>query len=133
MLSRLCCLLALVLVVVSGCGDGGAEVSKKQFALLGELRDTLAKVKDATTLKTELPKLTEIAKELAAAQAELNKQQVSTEQQRDLRLKYGKELESLQKDLIAETKRLDALPEVSETDRDQLIAALSTASVGSKP
>jgi septal ring factor EnvC (AmiA/AmiB activator) len=130
MLRRLLCFMALVLVAVPGCGDGGAEVSKKQFALLGELRDTLTKVTDDATLKAQLPKLEDISKQLAAAQAELNKQQVSTEQQRDLRAKYGKDLETLQKDLETQVDRLDKLPDVDEKERDKLVAALTAASTG---
>ena len=133
MLRRVLCVVLLVLLTIPGCGDGGAEVSQKQFALLGELRDTLTKVTDGTTLKSELPKLTEISKKLAAAQAELNKQQISTEQQRALREKFGKDLASLQKDLAAEATRLDALAGLDEKDRDQLAAALTAASAGTTP
>jgi hypothetical protein len=133
MLRRMFCLLTLILVAVPGCGDGGAEVAKKQFALLGELRDTLTKVTDAASLKTELPKLEEISQQLAAAQAELNKQQVSTEQQRDLRANFGKEYESLVTDLEKQAKRLDTLPNVDEKDRDRLVTAITAASTGTKP
>lgn len=133
MLRRLLCFVALVLLVIPGCGDGGAEVSQKQFALLGELRDTLTKVTDGPTLKSELPKLSDISKQLAAAQAELNKQQISTEQQRALREKFGKDLAVLQKDLEAQAARLDALAGLDEKDRDQLAAALTAASAGTTP
>ena len=133
MLRRMFCLLTLILVAVPGCGDGGAEVAKKQFALLGELRDTLTKVTDPATLKTELPKLEEISKQLAAAQAELNKLQVSTEQQRDLRAKYGKELESLIASIQKDADRIDALANVDEKDRNRLVAAITAASTGTMP
>lgn len=133
MVRRMYCVLALALLICTGCGDGGAEVSKKQFDLLGKLRDTMAKVKDAATLKSELPNLEKISQDLAAAQAELNKLQITTEQQRDLRAKYGKDLETLQKELVEQSKRLDALPEVDEKDRDQLVAALTAAKTGTTP
>jgi hypothetical protein len=133
MLRRIFCLLALILVALPGCGDGGAEVAKKQFTLLGELRDTLTKVTDAATLKTELPKLEEISKQFAAAQAELNKQQVSTEQQRDIRAKYGKDLEALIGSIQKEADRLNALANIDEKDRDRLVAAITAANSGSTP
>jgi len=125
--------LALVVVALSGCGDGGAEVAKKQFTLLEELRDTLVKVKDGATLKTELPKLEDISKQLAAAQAELNKQQVSTEQQLDLRAKYGKELESLIDSLKEEAERIETLPEIDKKDLDKVVSAITAASTGTAP
>ena len=81
----------------------------------------------------ELPNLEKISQQLATAQAELNKQQITTEQQRDLRTKYGKDLETLQKELVEQSKRLDALPEVDEKDRDQLVAALTAAKSGTTP
>ena len=133
MVRPLSCLLALVVVALSGCGDGGAEVAKKQFTLLEELRDTLVKVKDGATLKTELPKLEDISKQLAAAQAELNKQQVSTEQQLDLRAKYGKELESLIDSLKEEAERIETLPEIDKKDLDKVVSAITAASTGTAP
>lgn len=133
MLSRLFCLLAFVLVAVPGCGDGGAEVSKKQFALLGDLRETLAKVTDAATLKTQLPKLEELSQQLAAAQAELNKQQISTEQQRDIRQNQGKDLVTLIKELGEQADRIDKLPNVDEKDLGRLVVAITAASAGTAP
>ncbi len=97
------------------------------------LRDGLTKVTDAASLKSELPKLEDTAKKLAAAQAELNKLQVSTEQQRALREKFGKDLVALQKDLETQAERLDTLPSLDETDRDRLAAALAAASTGTAP
>lgn len=133
MVRRMLCVLGFALLVCTGCGDGGAEVSKKQFALLGELRDTMAKVKDAATLKAELPNLERITQQLAAAQSELNKQQLTTEQQRDLRAKYGKDLETLQKEIVEQSKRLDAFPESEKKELDQIVAALTAANTGTTP
>jgi len=130
MLRRLLCFVCFVVLAIPGCGDGGAEVSQKQFALLGELRDTLTKVTDADSLKTQLPKLEDITKQLAAAQAELNKQKISTEQQRAIREKFGKDLAALQKDLETQAERLDTLPAIDEKDRDRLAAAIAAASNG---
>ena len=130
MVRRMFCVLGLALLVCTGCGDGGAEVSKKQFALLGELRDTMAKVKDADSLKAELPNLEKISKNLAAAQAELNKLQISTEQQRDLRAKYGKDLDTLSKDLKTESDRIEALPNIDQKELGQFIAAITAAKNG---
>lgn len=130
MVRRMLCVLGLALLVCTGCGDGGTEVSKKQFELLGELRDTMAKVKDAATLKTELPNLEAISQKLAATQAELNKQQISTEQLRDLRAKHGKDIVN---EIVDQAKRLDALPDVEAKDRDQLVAAITAAKSGTTP
>ncbi len=93
---------------------------KSNSPLLGELRDTLTKVTDADSLKTQLPKLEDITKQLAAAQAELNKQKITTEQQRAIREKFGKDLATLQKDLETQAERLDTLPAIDEKDRDRL-------------
>lgn len=126
-------ILGLVLLVCAGCGDGGAEVSKKQFALLGELRDTMKKVQDPATLKSELPNLEKISQQLAAAQAELNKQQITTEQQRDLQVKYGQDLKSLETELIAQSDRIEKLPELDPKDLGQFIAAIKAAKNGMTP
>lgn len=133
MVRRMLCVLGIALLVCTGCGDGGAEASKKQYALLGELRDTLTKVKDAATLKSELPNLEKISQQLAATEADLAKQQLTTEQKRDLRAKYGKDLETLGNELKQQSDRIEALPNVEKKELDQLIAAVTAARTGKAP
>ena len=133
MVRRLLCVLGIALLVCTGCGDGGAEASKKQYTLLGELRDTLTKVKDAATLKSELPNLEKISQQLAATEADLTKQQLTTEQKRDLRAKYGKDLETLGNELKQQSDRIEALPNVEKKELDQLIAAVTAARTGKAP
>ncbi len=133
MLRRMLCVLGLALLVCTGCGDGGAEVSKKQFALLSDLRDTMAKVKDAATLKTELPNLEKIIHDLVQTEAELSKQQISTEQARDLRTKYGKEWEVLGPALKEHGRRIEALENVDDKDLERLTAAIAAVKTGTTP
>ena len=101
--------------------------------LLGELRDTLAKVEDPATLKAAMPALTKISTELDAAQKKLNDQQISTEQQRDLRAKWGTDLKKLQDDLVEQAKRIDALKSIEEKDRDLLVATITPATASITP
>ena len=133
MLRRMLCVLGLALLVCTGCGDAGDKVSQQQFALLGQLRDTMKKVQDPATLKSELPNLEKISQQLAAVQAELNKQQITTEQQRDLRAKYGQDLTSLGTELKEQSNRIEKLPELDPKDLGQFTAALTAAKNGMTP
>ncbi len=105
----------LALLLVAGCKQPTLdELADEHIALLNELADTLATVKDKTSAEAARPKLREIRRKIKLLKARASKIEHDSKQTDAVRERCAERLRQANERIRWESARIQAIPELND-------------------
>lgn len=112
--------LALSLLLLTGCGDSPDKVVTDMISTMKDMNTTLAEVKDVDTAKSAVPKLEKIAQDMKSIQERMDGMEKPDEATiKELEAKYKTQMDEVGKELVANMFRIMSLGPEVEAELDK--------------